>query len=180
MADSAPPGPVGRWGGVNHLCAIRADFLAFAHALHQKYGDVVFYRVVGQPIYQFASPDLAHEVLVKKAKSLEKPVNQKRAFGRIVGNNLFMRDGDAWIARRRLLGPVFQPQIIDQYRANVIRQASHVLGQFTGGEVNVSQVASRIAPWRLQRRFSARQCTIRPIGFWRWPRVCRGRLLGKS
>jgi len=145
MADGAPPGPVGRWGGVNHLRAIRDDFLAFAHALHQKYGDVVSYRVLGQPIYQFASPSLAHEVLVKKSKSLEKPVNQKRAFGRIVGNNLFTRDGEAWVARRRLLGPVFQPQIIDQYRVNVIRQASHVLGQFTGGEVNVSQVASRIA-----------------------------------
>src|SRR6476659_1792911 len=37
MAESAPPGPVGRWGGVNLLRAIRADFLAFAHALHQKY-----------------------------------------------------------------------------------------------------------------------------------------------
>jgi len=145
MAESAPPGPVGRWGGVNHLRAIRADFLAFAHALHQEYGDVVSYRVLGQTIYQFASPSLAHEVLVKKSKSLEKPVNQKRAFGRIIGNNLFTRDGEAWVARRRLLGPVFQPQIIDQYRANVIRQASHVLEQFTGGEVNLSQAASRIA-----------------------------------
>ena len=105
MVESAPPGPVGRWGGVNHLRSIRADFLAFAHALHQKYGDVVSYRVLGQPIYQFASPSLAHEVLVKKAKSLEKPVNQKRAFGRIGGNNLFTRDGEAWVARRRSRTP---------------------------------------------------------------------------
>ncbi len=145
MAEAAPRGPVGRWGGVNHLRAIRADFLAFAHALHQQYGDVVSYSVLGQPIYQFASPDLAHEVLVKKSKSLQKVANQKRAFGRIIGNNLFTRDGEAWVARRRLLGPVFQPQIIDQYRATVIRQASHVLGQFTSGEVNLSQAAGRIA-----------------------------------
>ncbi len=145
MGQNTVPGPVGRWGGINHLRAIRADFRVFAHALHQTYGDVVTYRVLGQPAYQFASPDFAHEVLVAKAKSLAKPKNQKRAFGRIIGNNLFTSDGATWFGRRRLLGPLFQPQVIDRYREIVIRQASHGWGQVSGEEVNLSETASRIA-----------------------------------
>lgn len=145
MSNGMPPGPRGQWAGLNHLRAIRADFRAFAHALHQQYGDVVTYRVLGQPVYEFASPALAHEVLVEKAKSLHKPDNQKRAFGRIIGNNLFTSDGDSWVARRRLLGPTFLPQTIERYREIVLRQAAEVFEQVSEGEVNVSHVANKIA-----------------------------------
>jgi cytochrome P450 len=144
MKQTNPPGPVGRWGGINHLRAIRADFRVFAHALHQTYGDTVYYRVLGQQLFQFASPTLAHEVLVGQAKSLHKPANQKRAFGRIIGNNLFTSDGEFWQARRRMLAPLFQPQIIDRYRAIVIRQAERVIGQLSSGVVDVSRTASTI------------------------------------
>jgi cytochrome P450 len=130
---------------MNHLRAIRSDFREFAHSLHRQYGDVVTYRVLGQPVYQFSSPALAHEVLVEKSRSLHKPDNQKRAFGRIIGNNLFTSDGEQWVARRRLLGPLFLPQSIDQYREIVLRQAAAVFEQLGEGEVNVSQVANTIA-----------------------------------
>lgn len=145
MKDWKPPGPRGQWGGLNHLRAIRADFREFAHSLHRQYGDVVTYRVLGQPVYQFASPALAHEVLVEKAKSLYKPDNQKRAFGRIIGNNLFTSDGEQWVARRRLLGPLFSPQAIGRYRQIVLRQAADVFDRLSEGEVNVSQTTNTIA-----------------------------------
>lgn len=145
MKPTNPPGPVGRWGGINHLRAIRADFREFSHELHQTYGEAVSYRVFGQQIFQFASPTLAHEVLVARAKSLHKPVNQKRAFGRIIGNNLFTGDGKFWQGRRRLLAPLFQPQIVDRYRAIVIRQAERVIGQLSSGVVDVTRTASTIA-----------------------------------
>jgi cytochrome P450 len=145
MSNWKPPGPPERWGGLNHLRAIRSDFREFSHSLHQQYGDVVTYRVLGQPVYQFASPALAHEVLVEKARSLHKPDNQKRAFGRIIGNNLFTSDGDQWIARRRLLSPMFLPQSINRYREIVLRRAADVFEQVSEGEVDVSRTANKIA-----------------------------------
>ncbi|WP_197442780.1 cytochrome P450 [Lignipirellula cremea] len=145
MNQAAPPGPMGRWGGNNHLRAIRADFREFSHALHQEHGDVVSYRVLGQSVFQFASPDLAHEVLVEKAKSLCKPDNQKRALGPIIGRNLFTSDGPAWVTRRRLLAPVFLPQVIERYRSIVVRQARSELDRLSNGEANVSRIANTIA-----------------------------------
>ncbi|MCO6459710.1 MAG: cytochrome P450, partial [Pirellulaceae bacterium] len=145
MNQATPPGPMGRWGGLNHLRAIRADFRVFSHALHQAYGDMVWYRVLGQSVFQFASPDLAHEVLVAKAKWLNKPDNQKRAFSRIIGHNLFTSDGPEWVTRRRLLAPVFLPQITERYRAIVLRQARSELRRLGDGQVNVSRIASTIA-----------------------------------
>jgi len=139
-----PPGPSGRWGGVNHLLAIRADFRVFSHDLHRKYGDVLFYRV-GKSIYQFATPELAHEVLVVNAKSLHKPQNQKRAFGRIIGSNLFTSDGEPWMARRQLMAPLFLPQVIDRYRAIVMRQTASRFEQFNDGAVDISRAANCIA-----------------------------------
>lgn len=145
MSHWKPPGPPERWGGLNHLRAIRFDFREFSHSLHQQFGDVVTYRILGQTVYQFASPTLAHEVLVEKARSLHKPDNQKRAFGRIIGNNLFTSDGDQWIARRRLLSPMFLPQSISRYREIVLRRAADVFEQLGEGEVNVSRAANKIA-----------------------------------
>lgn len=145
MDQRRPPGPKSRWGGLNHLRAIRADFREFSHALHQTHGDIVAYQVFGQHLFQIARPDLAHEVLVERSRSFQKPDNQKRAFGRLIGNNLFTSDGNAWASRRRLLAPLFQPQIVDRYRAIVATQAERVFGQLSEGEVNLSLAANRIS-----------------------------------
>ncbi len=145
MSQLTAPGPPARAGGINHLRAIRADFRTFSHATHQAHGDIVAYRVLGQSVYQFATPELAHEVLVGRARSLHKPDNHKRAFGRVIGNNLFTSDGADWIARRRLLSPVFLPQVIDRYRATVVRQASHVFDAAAEGEFDITRAASKIA-----------------------------------
>jgi cytochrome P450 len=145
MSRDAIPGPHGRWGGLNHFRAIRTDFREFSHGLHQEYGDIVSYRVFGQRVYQFASPDLAREVLVEKARSLRKPDNQKRAFARIIGNNLFTSDGAAWTTRRRLLGPLFLPRQIGRYRSIVVGRTRQVVETLADGEVDVSRAASTIA-----------------------------------
>lgn len=145
MSTATAPGPQARLAGINHLRAIRADFREFSHAVHQAHGDVVRYSIFGQAVYQFAAPDLAHEVLVAKARSLRKPDNQKRAFGRVIGNNLFTSDGPAWTARRRLLSPLFLPQVIERYRAVVARQTDHVLARTGAGEVDVSRAFNTIA-----------------------------------
>jgi cytochrome P450 len=145
MSTATAPGPQARLAGINHLRAIRADFRVFSHAVHLTHGDVAGYRIFGQPVYQFAAPELAHEVLVEKARALRKPDNHKRAFGRVIGNNLFTSDGAAWTARRRMLSPLFLPQVIERYRAIVLRQTDHVLSRVGEGEVDVSRAANTIA-----------------------------------
>lgn len=145
MHNNSCPGPPGRWGGINHLKAIRSDFRAFSHALHQRYGDLVSYRILGQPIYQFATPDLAHEVLVEKAKSFRKPNNQKRAFGRIIGNNLFTSDGHDWVVRRRRLAPLFVMPAVERYREIIARQARDAFQELPDGDTDISRLAGRIA-----------------------------------
>lgn len=142
---TAPPGPPTGLGGLGHLRRVRRDFRQFAHELHQRHGDVARFSILGQPVYLFAHPELAHELLVAKSASFAKPHNQKRAFARVIGNNLFTSDGDAWTTRRRLLGPLFSPKAIDRFPAVILRQAAAILESLPNGVTDLDVTFHDIA-----------------------------------
>jgi cytochrome P450 len=137
-------GPSNRWFGLVHLWRIQHDFLRFAQDMWQTYGDVVSYHVAGQRVLHFALPEHAHAILVTKAKAFRKPDNHKRVFGRVLGEVLFTSDGDAWIKRRRMLGPLFHAHVLDSYRRIVMRQAHTIFARLSPRETNIAH--ARFAP----------------------------------
>ena len=137
--------PSSKWLGVEHLRPIREDFRQYAQELVEKYGDIIRFSVFGNRIVLCATPELAHEVLVGKAKSFRKPDNQKRVLGSTLGNVSVIMDGASWSRRRRILSPVFAPEIIRRYGEIVTRQARDVFAGMKPGVHDIVPAMSNVA-----------------------------------
>jgi cytochrome P450 len=105
---------------------------------------------------------MARDILVSKASSFAKPDNQKRAFGRVIGSNLFTSDGDAWAKRRRMLAALFTSASVDDYRDVIAQEATSELVALSPGDHDVSNTFSRIALMAVARAlFGADASTCR-------------------
>ncbi len=104
-ARRIPPGPRGHWL-LGHLYERRADPLGLFRRGHERYGDVVRYRMGPLQVYQVSHPDDVKRVLVDNAQNYRKTWLMQR-LRPILGNGLLLSEGDFWKRQRRLAQPAF-------------------------------------------------------------------------
>jgi cytochrome P450 len=105
---------------------------AFITSLHTT-GDLVRVDLGPMPVYFVTSAELAHEVMVTKARSFHKG----RFFDRLrqlVGDGLATSDGDLHRAHRRLMQPMFHKQRIAGYAEDMSNRALELAESWTEGE----------------------------------------------
>ncbi|MFO0945756.1 MAG: cytochrome P450 [Planctomycetota bacterium] len=115
MPSKRPPGPPNGLMGISHLRDMKRDLLQFTIRRFREHGDAVSWRCGPIWFYQFTHPDQVEEILVKKARKLQKPTRMKQVFAKWEGNGLVVSDGDYWIRQRRLVQPAFQPSRLPRY-----------------------------------------------------------------
>ncbi|MET0400865.1 MAG: cytochrome P450 [Cystobacter sp.] len=97
-----PPGDHGHWLlGIN---AQVTDPLGVLVRGQQRHGDIFYFNSFQGPTYVLAHPDHAQHVLADNARnypSPDKPPN------RLMGNGLFVSNGDFWMRQRRMVQPAF-------------------------------------------------------------------------
>jgi cytochrome P450 len=81
------------------------DRLAFIHRL-STLGGVVRFRMFGIEVFHFSSPDTIQHIMQDNARNYVKgklfdPMRN------LIGNGLFLSDGDFWLRQRRLMQPAF-------------------------------------------------------------------------
>ena len=93
-------------------------------------------RILGKTIFVANSPDMVRQVFVKSKDSFERKSNlMRRAIKPLVGDGLFISDGETWRQRRRIVGsaihgsrvPGFMPLMLDaivELRAQWTKQLS--------------------------------------------------------
>src|SRR6516225_10680570 len=110
------PGPRGRLL-LGCLREFRRDQLNFLRDLRRTYGDYVRIPTVpGYDIYLLADPAAVEHVLVKNHKNYRKPEFLTGPVRLLLGNGLFISEGDFWLRQRRLAQPAF-------LRGSVVRLA---------------------------------------------------------
>ena len=79
-------------------------------------------RLLGKTIFVANSPDMVRQVFVKSKENFERKSNlMRRAIKPLVGDGLFISDGETWRSRRRIVGsaihgsrvPGFMPLMLD-------------------------------------------------------------------
>jgi len=92
------------------------------------------------------TPELAHEVLVEKARSFEKSPGIRLLLYYIAGRGLFTSEGELWRRQRRLMAPLFQPSAIGRYAEQMFDVATRVTSSFTDGQqIDLARETTRIA-----------------------------------
>jgi cytochrome P450 len=100
------------------LREFRRDQLNFLRDLRRTYGDYVRIPTVpGYDVYLLADPAAVEHVLVKNHKNYRKPEFLTGPVRLLLGNGLFISEGDFWLRQRRLAQPAF-------LRGSVVRLAA--------------------------------------------------------
>jgi cytochrome P450 len=126
---SSPPGS--RLTG--HLPAFASDPLAFLIGAARAHGPVVPLRFGRTRVYLLSDPSLIEEVLVAKRRSFIKS-KAYRAQRPLLGNGLFLSEGDTWLRQRRLAQPAFHPERIVSYAPIVITDTQRMLDSWSEGD----------------------------------------------
>src|SRR6185436_7024977 len=104
-AVQLPPGPKQKFLWSN-LWAFRRDPLKFLMNIAKNYGDLSFYELGPQKIYQLNHPELIKELLINKATNFVKSRSLEKS-RRFLGEGLVTSEGETHKRQRRLVQPAF-------------------------------------------------------------------------
>jgi cytochrome P450 len=108
------------------LGELKENPLTFYRALNQNFGDIASYKIGPIRIFQFTHPDQIFEILVEKQKYFQKTKPVRRVLSKWNGNGLLLNSGKSWARQRRLIGPSFSPNSVNNYISIVTKQ-THAL-----------------------------------------------------
>lgn len=123
-ALTLPPGPPAKGWGMNHLSAMRKDYLGFVSDLQHQYPDIAHVRIVNEHITHVFHPDWVREILVDQADSLIRWERATHVFSLAMGQSVLVTEGTQWQRQRRMLQPGFTPKRVAGY-AGLMTQATH-------------------------------------------------------
>jgi len=95
--------------------ALRGDFMSALLQLARTYGDIVHFKLLGQPVFLLNHPDFVREVLVTQAHNFVKGRGLKQAERIILGQGLLTTEGQVHRQQRRQIQPIFQRTSVERY-----------------------------------------------------------------
>ncbi|MDI1434271.1 cytochrome P450 [Polyangium sorediatum] len=140
---SIPVAPGDNLLGHGHL--FQDDRLPFFRRVTDQ-GDLVAARMVHRSFYFVNGPQVAHEMLVEKARSFEKSPGIRILLHDLAGQGLFTSEGDLWRRQRRLLSPLFHPTQLQTYVGAMNGEALRARERLKEGErTDLAAEMTRIA-----------------------------------
>ncbi|HEU4439207.1 MAG TPA: cytochrome P450 [Methylomirabilota bacterium] len=139
MSVSATSPLTGPKGGYfrGAAAAMRRDQLGFYEACAREHGDVVETRLGPYRVLLIYHPDAIEELLVGRNRDFIKS-RGVRLLRPLLGNGLFLAEGDSWLRQRRLLQPAFHRQRVAGYGDVMSAYATrHVSGWKDGAVVEI-------------------------------------------
>ncbi len=109
------------------------DRLEFMLALSRSCGDVARFHFGPFPLVFFNTAESIHEVLVKHADGLSTGQVRRNSFGPVIGNGLFVSEGELHRRQRKSLAPAFQPRHISGYADTMVSYGERAQAKWADG-----------------------------------------------
>jgi cytochrome P450 len=131
-----PPGlavPTGDLGWYALLRALRSNALEIwpARAYEQ---DSLAQNFFGRRRILLNDPDAIHRVLVENAGNYRRSPATIRILRPIVGNGLFLSEGEAWKHQRRTIAPALAPRVVPLLARHVVDAAADTLARLEAAD----------------------------------------------
>jgi cytochrome P450 len=130
---------------VGHAREFQTDRFSFLERAARESpggGRVLFF---GMDALFASAPSAAHEIFVEKARSFEKTPALRVVLYPLAGEGLFTSEGDLWRRQRKLMAPLFQPQVIAQYVGVVTGVVARAAGSWhDGATIDLGREMTRI------------------------------------
>ncbi len=121
-ATIAPPGPKGP--RVKSLVQAAWNPLGFVTSMTVRYGEFVTLRE--GKTYLAASPDAAQRVLQENHMNYEKGSLYRRALRPMMGNGVFIAEGEAWKRQRHIAQPAFSRTSHDFFAETIVKHCAEM------------------------------------------------------
>lgn len=122
-----------RWSLAGEGWDLSRDGLVFLQRCAREYGDLVPLRYFWKKLLFVNHPEYIEQVLVKHARKITKDVAQ-RADRALIGDGLFLNEGESWLGQRRLMQPAFHRERIAGYGAVMVDCAERLIAPWRDGE----------------------------------------------
>jgi cytochrome P450 len=132
-AAASHPGPRGH-ALLGSLPDFKRDQLGFYARCAREYGDVVPVRLGPAPGLLIYHPDAIEEVLVARHRDFIK-TRGVRLLRALLGDGLFVAEGDLWLRQRRLMQPAFHRQRVAAYGETMAAFAGRRAADWQDGAV---------------------------------------------
>jgi len=117
----------------------------------EKYGDLVHFKVMNRSIYLIGTPDLAHEILLKRVNEFHKtgvlsvkPIG----LGRFLGHGILTADHAEWKPQRKLIQPLMHAKHIMQYAETMACFGEQLLSEWQDGtERDIQADMTQVTMW---------------------------------
>ncbi len=161
---SAPADAAEDWSGrvygpkgwAAHAWTIACMFDNYAEtdlALFQRYGDVVRFRWPNPGLLFFRPRHVKH---ILRSKVLNYPKSREYDELRpLLGDGIFVSEGDLWARQRRLLAPEFREKAVGRFTPSIVASAEQLFGEWDArlarGAIDVTHDMMRLTLWVIGR-----------------------------
>ncbi len=131
-SSTFPRGPKGHLF-LGNAAGLSRETLGYLERCARECGDLVPLRFFWKRILFVNHPDLIEQVLAKNSRKVIKDIAQ-RADRPLIGDGLFLSEGDSWLRQRRMMQPMFHRERIAAYGATMVACAERLIASWRDGE----------------------------------------------
>lgn len=125
MSLSDVPGPDGL-PVIGQARQMMNDILGLHERLQEEYGDIVHFRAMGSEFCSVTDPAVIRQILIGDSDAYVKGDLPRKQLGGVLGDGIFLAEGEQWRRQRKHVQPVFFRERLDTY-APAIREQSERL-----------------------------------------------------
>ena len=128
-----PPGPRSGITGWSLIAEMSRDLPRVLARWKQDYGDVVHLRLWPEHEIVLSDPQLAREFLVKHRDAHIRWERSTRVFRHLLGNSVFVAEGEPWKRKRDALHPSFSARAVEAFVRTIAATAGTTLAHWGDG-----------------------------------------------
>jgi len=133
---------------LGNVFALRNERLELLLRISREFGDIGAFHFGPRLVPLLNAPDLVRSVLLDQSAAFEKTATVRALASPILGNGIFLSEGEEHRAQRRLLSPLFQHSRVLNYARTMVNLTERVQEVWREGEtINLADEMMRLTLW---------------------------------
>ncbi len=140
------------WPLLGNVFALRNSRLHLLLRISQQFGDIGAFHFGPRLVPVLNAPELIRQALVEQSTLFEKTATVRALGTPVLGNGIFLSEGEEHRRQRKLLAPLFQPQRIQDYATTMVARTAEVQqGWQDGATLNLADEMTRLTLWIISK-----------------------------
>lgn len=137
---------------LGNIFALRNKRLELLLSISQQFGDIGAFHFGPHQVPVLNSPDFIRQVLVDQSTLFEKTETVRALGTPVLGNSVFLSEGEEHRRQRRLLAPLFHHRRVLDYAETMVDCASRLAETWDGGAIlNLADEMIRLTLWVISK-----------------------------